>query len=287
MVPTRAPSTTAGPGPDVSYALVAGLYVGLLLTPGVVAGLARVTDDAGVLYVGFLVSVAVLAGVAGWAVRRVPGLAVGLGRTDAVWGLTALPVVWSVGVFGTLSLATGLPTATVPAVLVGVAGGTLLGLVLVVMSRNRHASVALEGTTDLVTWEARWPERWRRFATVVLVVTFGLAAAGFLASFVFGREWGWSLYNAMFLGVPFMNLLNTRTFRATDAGLLVGYPGARRFRPWSEYDGVEGSRRSLVVRSAAPWRPAHRCDTADIDDVGAVVTALEDRIRPGGRTPTT
>jgi hypothetical protein len=77
--------------PDGEYAFVAGLYVAALLAPALVLLLASVRSDAAVLYVGFLLAVAGVTAVAGWVVSRVPGLAIRLGRRDAVWLLVVPP----------------------------------------------------------------------------------------------------------------------------------------------------------------------------------------------------
>lgn len=73
-----------------------------------------------------------------------------------------------------------------------------------------------------------------------------------------------------------MNVLNPRTFRVTDAGLVVEYPLQRQSRPWSVYMSYELSDRALVIRSAAWWRSSHRCDRDDIADVEAVRFALNE-----------
>lgn len=75
-----------------------------------------------------------------------------------------------------------------------------------------------------------------------------------------------------------MNLLNPRTFRVTDAGLVIEHPLQRQFRPWSAYMGYELTEDALVVQPAVWWRPAHRCDREDIEDVDAAVTVLDDTL---------
>lgn len=75
---------------------------------------------------------------------------------------------------------------------------------------------------------------------------------------------------------------NPQTFRVTDAGLVVERPLQRRLRPWSAFAGYTLTDDALVVHLTAWWRPDHRCDRADIEDVDAVVTALDDAV--GART---
>jgi MFS family permease len=264
--------------PDHEYAFVTGLYVASLVVPALVIALSRVVAVVAVLYVGFLVAVAAVTVVAGWASSKTPGFAVRLGRHDVVWVLVALPFGWFGGVFGADALYIDPPTIAIPLAIFATAGGMLLGIVLVAMSRTRHADAVLEGATEVVEWEARWPRRWRRVAGAVSVVTFAASAVGFVAAFGFGVEWGWRLYYLLFVGVVLMNLLNPRTFRMTDAGLVIEHPLQRLFRPWSAFTGYELAADALVIRQAAWWRPTHRCDRGDVEDLDAVVTALDDRL---------
>jgi hypothetical protein len=264
--------------PDSEYALVAGLYVAALIVPAAVAALARAVTDTAGLYVGFLGVVAGVVGLVGWAVLRTPGLAVGLGRHDAAWLLVALPFGWLIGVFWADSIGVELPRILVPLAVIATGGGMLCGLVLVAMSRTRHADAAVAGTVETVEWEARWPRRWRRVARGAVVASFALVGVGLVAIFVFDHEWGWGAYYFLLVGAPLTNLLNPRAFRATDAGLVVEHPLHRRFRPWSAFESYELTADALVVRPAARWRPSHRCARADIDDPDAVVAALDESL---------
>jgi hypothetical protein len=266
--------------PDGEYAFVAGLYVAALLAPAVVLALSRVVTGAAALYVGLLVAVTGVTVVAGWAASRTPGLAVTLGRHDAVWLLVVLPFGWSAGTFGAAAVGIEPPAIAFPLAVVGTAGGMFLGLMLVAMSRTRHADAALDGTTELAAWEARWPRRWRRVAGGVAVVAFTTSTLGVLAAVLFETEWGWELYYLLFVAVPLANVLNPRTFRVTDAGLVVEHPLQRQFRPGSAFTGYDLTEEAIVIRPAAWWRPAHRCDRADVEDVDAAVAAL-DRGFPG------
>lgn len=261
--------------PDGLYVLVAGLYVAAFLAPALVLGLSRVVTDAAVLYVGFLVAVAGVTAVASGIVTRMPGLAVSLGRHDAVWLLAVVPFCWFGSVFGAVAVGLEPPTLAVPLAVIGTAGGMLLGIILVAMSRTRYANAVLVDAVDLAEWEARWPRRWRRVAGGISLVAFTASTLGIVSAFVFNSEWGWWLYNLLFVGVVLMNVLNPRTFRVTDAGLVIEHPLQRQFRPWSTYTSYELTDEALVLQPAEWWRPAHRCDRADIDDVDGAVTALD------------
>jgi hypothetical protein len=262
--------------PDISYSIVAGLYGGVLLVPLVALVLARVVTEAAVLYVCSLVVVACLIVSVGWAVSRIRGLAVELGRRDAAWLLGVLPFGWAGGLFGATSLGLSLPAIAVPLAILGTGGGALFGIMLVSMSRTRHADAALERATRSAEWEARYPKRWRH---VALVVALGLVALGvvqFVARSLLGLDTGWGFYYLFYFWVPLVVPANPRTFRVTTAGLVVERPLQRGFQPWSGFTGYELTDDALVIRSAAWWRPAARCDTADIEDIDSVVAALDE-----------
>lgn len=268
--------------PDGQYAFVAGLYVAALLAPAAVLALSRVVGDAAVLYVGFLAAVTALTAAAGWAVSRTRGLAVGLGRRDAVWFLAVLPFAWFGGVFGAAAAGLEPPGVAAPLAVVGTAGGLLLGLLLVAMSRTRHADAVLADAPERAAWEARWPRQWRRGATAVTVVAFAASAAGFVATVAFGVDRAWMLYYLLFVAIPLTSATNPRTFRVTDAGLVIEHPFQRQLRPWTAFATYDVTDDALLVRPAAWWRPAHRSAREDVDDLDAVVAALDEAL-PRGR----
>ena len=269
-------SQSNGEGPDREYAFVTGLYVAAFVAPLVVLALSRGVADAAALYVVFLVAVIGVTAGAGRIAYRIPGLAVTIGRTDAVWLLVALPFSWFIGVFGGGVVGVDIPNIAFPLAVIGTAGGMLLGIILVAMSRTRHANAALNQSVELVEWEARWPRRWRRTGGAVSILAFTISILGLFAAFVFNAEWGWRLYSLLFVGVVLMNVVNPRTFRVTDDGLVVEYPLQRQFRPWSAYTHYEITDEALVIRSAAWWRLNHRCDRDDITDIDGVRSALNE-----------
>lgn len=268
--------------PDTPYALVAGLYAAALLAPAVVLAVSRLVTDGAILYVTLLVAGTGITVVAGWIVSRIAGFAVTLGRYDAVWLLVVLPFSWFVGGFGAAAVGFNPPDITAPLAVIGTAGGMLLGIGLVAMSRTRNADAILEDSTDIAEWEARWPRRWRRVAGGVAIAAFILSTVGIVSAFVFATEWGWRLYYLLFVGIPLVNTLNPRTFRVTDAGLVVEHPVQRQLRPWSTFESYELTEDALVIRPGAWWRPAHRCGREDIEHVNAAVEALDEYL-PGRR----
>lgn len=263
--------------PDGPYALVAGLYASAHLAPLILLAVSGVVTNGGVRYLTFLLTVTGVTAVSGWLVSRAPGLAVTVGRHDITWLLVVAPLAWFGGWYvGFGPLGVDPPTFVAALSVLGVVGGMLCGLLLVTMSRTRHADAATADVTEFVAWEARWPRRWRRVASAVSIGAFAVGAVGFAGAFVLGDEWwGWGLYNVVFVGAVLMNVLNPRTFRVTEAGLVVEHPFVRRFRPWSAFAGYEVTTDALVIEPTNWWRLAHRCDRDDIDDFDAATAALD------------
>lgn len=261
--------------PDTPYALVVGLYLAVLIAPAVVLAIRQVVADAAILYISFLTAVTGVTILVGMIVSRTTGLVRILGRHDAVWLLAVLPFGWFGGAFGAIAVGYQPPNLVFPLAVVGTAGGMLLGIVLVAMSRTRYADAVFEETTELTEWDARWPHRWRRVGGAIAIGAFALSTIGILAAFIFDSEWGWRLYYLLFVGVLSMNLLNERTFRLTDAGIIVEHPLQRLFRPWSAFESYELTDDALIIRSRTWWLPAHRCDRSEIDDVETILETLE------------
>lgn len=271
------PTDGARGGPDTTYAFAVGLYAGVVGGPVAVLAVSPWVQGAGALYVALLVAVTGLATAVGWAASRTPGLAVRLGRRKVVWLFVVAPVAWVAAVVGAEALSVEAPSLAVLLAMLATAGGTLLGLAVVAMSRTRYADAATRDATELAAWEARWPKRWRQAAIAVVLGSFVVGAVGIAAEAVFGVEDASTAYLVALFAVPLASLTTApRTFRATDAGLVVERPHQRQFRPWSAIAGYDLTADALVVRPTAWWRPAYRCDRADVDDVEAVTAALDD-----------
>ncbi|WP_198667968.1 hypothetical protein [Saliphagus sp. LR7] len=262
--------------PDASYAIVAGLYVAVLLAPLAVLVFARATSNGGLLYLGFLTVLTVIATVVGWTVSRTSGLAVSLGGRTTAWLLVVLPFIWFIGVFGVAAMGTELPGITVGLAIVSTIGGMFLGLFLTGMSRTRYAAAVLIGAEDVVEWEARWPRRWRHFSVAWIVIASVLGVGGVIVQLVWSDlSWAGNLYFLMFLWTPFAGAANPRTFRVTDVGLVVERPLQQRLRPWSEFESYAVTDTALIIHPSAWWRPAYRSDREDVEDLDAAVEALE------------
>ncbi|WP_435158358.1 hypothetical protein [Haladaptatus sp. DFWS20] len=264
-----------GERPDTLYAFVAGLYVAILLTPIIILGISTVSADGATLYVSFLVSVTLLGIIAGWLISHTAGLAIRLGRHDIIWLLVAIPFVPFVGVFAASGIGVSPPGIAIVLAMVTMIGGMFTSLPLVTMSRNRYTTAALAGTTEITEWEGRWSQRWRQISYGVMIIAILGSSAGIIAQVMFRVEWAGDLYLLMVLWAPLAGAGNPRTFRVTDAGLVVERPMLHRFRPWTAFTGYSLNDEALVIHRKGWWRQNLRCDRDDIDNVDAVTAALD------------
>jgi len=194
-IPGMATRTGTGLGqpnaesPDASYAIVAGLYVAVLLAPIAVLVLSRVTSNGGILYLGFLAAITGFATVTGWIVSRTSGLGQP-GWTHRSMAARCPPVRWFIGVPSVVSIGPEPPGITVGLAIVSTIGGMFLGFFLTVMSRTRYAAAVLIGAEEFVEWEARWPRRWRRLSLGGMVVAGVVGVAGVIVQLVWS-DWSW------------------------------------------------------------------------------------------------
>lgn len=128
-----------------------------------------------------------------------------------------------------------------------------------------------------VEWEARLPERLR---TTLLYATglpaLALALTGMVGPLVLDVAWlpNLILVAGLWLFVAPV-LKRRRTYRATPEGITRERRLHTSFHPWEAFDGYERTATGLVVRRSSPLGPSIRCDTDDIEDVEAVVEALD------------
>ena len=275
---TRAEPASESPTlvrPDPQYAFVGGLYAAALLTPAVTLVAALVVRDAAVLYVGFLAVWVVVTTLAGWAISRIDGLAVRIGRRDASWLLVVLPFAAFVGGFVTLAFVESVPSVVAPLGMITMIAGVLFGLPFVVMSRTRHADAVTADVTEFAAWEARWPLRWRRVAVGAMALGLASALVALVAQVGLHADWASYFFLLAFVWTPLASAATPRTFRVTDEGVVVERPLHRRLLPWSAFTGYSVSDDALVLVPAAWWRPKLRSDRDDVADLDAVVSALD------------
>jgi hypothetical protein len=65
-----------------------------------------------------------------------------------------------------------------------------------------------------------------------------------------------------------------RTYRATDRGLEIQTPLARRLLPWDAFEGFADTGGAIVLTRSEPWYVDLRCGLADLEDPDAVRDAL-------------
>ena len=255
------------PPTDFLFAFVGGLYVTALVFPSIMFPISRMVADAAALYVSFLVLVFTLTAVSGWALSEVDGIAQRIGATSLVWLLAVVPAGWITGTYGASSVGFQLPTIMAPLSVFSTAFGMFLGIALVGMSRTRYTKHLVDADDIEFEWEARWPSRWRRVATAVSILAFSVSAIGTIAAIGFGIERAWGLYYLMFTAIPLMFMLNPRTFQVTPFGLVIGHQLQRQIRPWSACSGYSLTADAFVIHTASVWRPDHRCDRSEIEQL--------------------
>ncbi|MBV0901724.1 hypothetical protein [Haloarcula salina] len=259
---------------DPRFGAICGGYLGLLATPPVVLLVAWTVSRSPVVLAVTLVAALVTVGLAtAWWLRSRPSLAVALGATRKRWAFIALAVGYAVAGFAQ----TG---AVGPVGLVAVACGlfaSVFGIAIAVMSHTRYAVSATTGRPELARWTASWPEREQRRRLRHGGAFAGVATVGFAVGTIL--ESSLLQYTGQVLfpsGFVLITTGGTRTAVATDAGLEVRHPGARRFYAWDDLSGYDLDSEALVL--TREWGADLRFATAEIDDVSLVEWTLAERL---------
>lgn len=259
---------------DPRFGAVCGGYLGLLSTPPVVLLVAwAVSRSPLVLAVALVGTLTAVALAVAWWLRSRPSLAVALGATRKRWVFIVLAVGYAVAGFAQ----TG---AVGPVGLVAVACGLLasvFGIAIAVMSHTRYAIAATAGRSEIARWTASWPEREQRRrlrhgGALAGVATVGFAVGAIIESSLL-QYTGQVLFPS---GFVLITTGGTRTAVATDAGLEVRHPGARRFYVWDDLSGYDLDSEALAI--TREWGADLRFATAEIDDVSLVEWTLAERL---------
>lgn len=267
--------------PDVFYALLAGFYAAMVVTPAVVVGLDLwVTDGAGVLYLGLLGSVSIITVLVAAVTARLRGLPERIGATKLAWGLVVLPLLGGVGcvalgalspaVLGRGTTAVGFPTGAL---------GMLSGVALVTKSRARYVDAVVGEPPVDCEWSASVRRSWRDRAPGMQYAVVVLLLAVFVASVVWRIE-RWYVAGPML----FVHLLllqapvpdHQRSYQVTPLGLerLGVAVAGRTFHFWDRFESFEVTDDALVLHWQSWCRPATRFALADLDDPVAVEETL-------------
>ncbi|USZ68964.1 hypothetical protein NGM10_04310 [Halorussus salilacus] len=271
--------STAG-DTDGFFGFLAGLYAAALLAPAVAIWVAlRVSGDPGVLYFVILGTAVVVTSGVGWVARR-ESFAIRLGASRWVWAVMVVPF----GYFGVLPAVadgrSGDPPGVVGIALVGAIAGLFVGIGLVVAARNRRAKAALAGSEKLATFTAPAPERDRRMVTRAVAGLFAVGILAVVGSAVLDfPPLRWLFQVLVPAGPALYGSTTSRRVTVSDAGLVVGNPVSKQFRPWTAYESYDVTDDALVLRRAgwSLWglRDLRR-DPADIEDPEAVAAALDE-----------
>lgn len=277
----RGPALQSPDRPDAVFALIAGLYAAILLSPAVVLALgAWVTSEGGFLYMGLLATVTVLTAGLAWAITKWRGLPERLGASRLCWGLSVLPLAVA---FGYLALTAAIDT---PGDSAGGAAGFALGIVgmfisfgLVAMARNRYAAAIVDEDAVTCQWRAGWPTRQRRPVQAVAIAGMLAYVGGLAADTVWSIGWLYTVAQLLFIpAIALVSLGQERTYRTTPAGIERRYPAVKNVYGWDEFEGYSVTDEALVLHWRAWWRIDIRCAWADIDDREAVEAAVAEHL---------
>lgn len=268
------------------FALVVGLYAAAVVAPAATLLLAAGTAHWQVYatLLGNAALVTVLVGVA--ATRVEESLALRLGRTRLSRGL---PLAWGLPLAG-VPYAGWLAAARPGGVSVwlsmaGIVGGFLLGLVVLLMARNRAVRDRIADAQVLARWSAKAAPRRRRLAKRLAVASLGVGIAAIAAGAALGvQPLTWTGQVLAPAGPGLFGATEHREYAALEEGLVVRAPATVRVVPWDRFEGFDETGDALVLHRREPWRLAISCDASEIEDVAGVREALAAFVPKSERT---
>ncbi|EMA16373.1 hypothetical protein [Haloarcula marismortui] len=259
---------------DPLFGGISGAYLGLLLAPPVLPVLERVgVTEAWALYLALVGTFAVVTTVTGWVLSGRPTVAVTLGATRARWSPVAIAAVYAAVGFASLGMS---GVSGVLAFFFGLLA-FLFGMAVAVMSQTRYTAAVTAGAEELTRWRASWPESAQRRRLYIGGAIAGVATVGFAIGAVF--DIALLQYTSQVLfpsGFVLLSTGGTRTAVATENGLEIRLPVARRFYAWEELESYDLDAESLVI--TRKWGADLRFATAEIDDVSLAEWTLAERL---------
>ena len=264
----------AGAASDPLFGGVSGAYLGLVLAPPVVPVMEWVgVTEAWALYIALVGTFAAVTTVTGWGLSSRPTVAVTLGATRARWLPVAIAAVYAVVGFASLEMS---GISGVLAFFFGLLA-FLFGIAVAVMSQTRYTAAVTAGAEELTRWRASWPKSAQRRRLHVGGAIAGVATVGFAVGAVFDiallQYTGQVLFPS---GFVLLSTGGTRTAVATEDGLEIRLPVARRFYAWEELESYDLDAESLVITRR--WGSDLRFATAEIDDVSLAEWTLAERL---------
>ncbi|RXK51627.1 hypothetical protein [Halorientalis pallida] len=277
----RQPALQSPDRPDTVFALVAGLYVALLVSPAVVfTATVAIPLGAGGLYIGLLATVTALTAAVTVAVGRMPGIAERLGASRFVRGLGVVAGLCTIG-YGVAAAgvdASGTDGALIAGIGLSVVG-IVTGLALVAMSRTRYATAVVDGDAVRATWKAGWPQPLRtRVQVGGLICYVGGMALLWGGEFVGLGRLSWLGGPAFVVGGAFLGLGQPRSYRLDPVGVERSNYIHRRLYEWDAFESFSVTEDAIVLRRAGWWQPDFRCWRDEIDDEDELLDALAESL---------
>ena len=259
---------------DPLFGAVSGAYLGFILAPPVVPLLEGVgVTETWLLYLALLGTFATVGTATAWGLSGRPGAAVRLGAARTRWLPTVLAVAYAVVGFASLGSA---GVGGLVAFFFGLLA-FLAGVAVAVMAQTRYAAAVTEGAEVVTRWRASWPVSAQRRRLYVGGAVAGVATVGFAVGAVF--DLALLQYTGQILfptGFVLLSTGGTRTAVATEDGLEIRLPVARRFYAWEDLGSYELDAESLVITRR--WGSNLRFATAEIDDVSLAEWTLAERL---------
>lgn len=264
--------------PDASFATVVGVYVALLVV-ALWGFLGWTTVDGTGWPVDGVRVVGVIALVFGTIVAtRIEGLAERLGRTSWAWALVGMPFLFQVPLYAGTQMAVRPASGAVTVTVLGSSfAAVIVGCLVVLMARNRHATWRLTDAALGARWSASWPARWRgRLAVLAggFVVATGITV---VVDSALTRGTSMALHwIALVLSIWIVLTSRRYRYRATDRGLAVRSSSVSlHVFDWSAFDGYCRTDDAIVLSRPEPWFPSIRCARSAIEDPEAVAASLD------------
>lgn len=268
---------SADSGTDSAFLLVAGGYTGTALT-GILVFVLLVAGTTDTVIIGasgaaaFVVG-AVLGAVSVTQIREAPER---LGRARSRYVVVAPSLVLGAGT--ALAWLLDWDSSTVATGVFATLLTASPGFLVIMMARTRYVRARYPSVDAVVGWEAA-PSTIAKRRRMALGV-FVLAGAGLLLALGVVLSVSYHIVAPALGGVGGSLLgmsVRTDRFRVHEGGVEIEHPAAKRFIPWQRFEGYRVTEDEL--RLVHPWRLDHRHDVSRIDDLDAVVDAVDDHLQ--------
>lgn len=258
------------PVPDQPFRAAFGCYVGTILTTVAVTVLLSVGFAHPAVIIATVLTLTHVSLIAG--LMSIQGWTYGPERLGRDWRR------WLFVLLGVALAALGLlwPRNSGAVLVTTVIGGfttVLVGVGLARMARNRYTRVWCADEQPTVSWKAQKPRSVRLKQTLIAFVALTLVFGPLVV--IFGDP-GPSSFAGLYVYYGIATAIASPTNRELDVyenGLVADNKLVKGIYHWEDLDGYEVTESALRIRRS--WRPDLWFDRDEIEDIDAVVAALE------------